>query len=62
MRPHPDHDLARDHLAAWVAAELADNEAVLITDETGDEKSSTDCVRASHQYSGALGASKETPS
>ncbi|MCL6739221.1 transposase [Streptomyces neyagawaensis] len=54
--------MARDHLAAWVAAELADNEAVLITDETGDEKSSTDCVRASHQYSGALGASKETPS
>ena len=39
-----NHDLARDHLAAWVAAELADNEAVLIADETGDEKSSTDCV------------------
>ena len=50
-----NHDLARDRLAVWVAAELADNEAVLIVDETGDEKSSTDCVGASHQYSGALG-------
>ncbi|MFI8088598.1 IS701 family transposase [Streptomyces sp. NPDC086080] len=50
-----NHDLARDRLAAWVTAELADDEAVLIADETGDEKSSTDCVGASHQYSGALG-------
>ncbi|MGQ4403409.1 transposase, partial [Streptomyces hayashii] len=50
-----NYDLARDRLAAWVTAELADNEAVLIVDETGDEKSSTDCVGASHQYSGALG-------
>ncbi|MDX3073672.1 IS701 family transposase [Streptomyces sp. MI02-7b] len=50
-----NHDLARDRLAVWVAAELAYNEAVLIVDETGDEKSSTDCVGASHQYSGALG-------
>jgi SRSO17 transposase len=50
-----DHDLARDHLATWAAGELADEEAALIVDETGDEKSSTDCVGASHQYSGALG-------
>ncbi|MEU6369941.1 IS701 family transposase [Streptomyces sp. NPDC046931] len=50
-----NHDLARDRLAVWVAAELTDNEAVLIVDETGDEKSSTDCVGACHQYSGALG-------
>lgn len=50
-----NHDLARDHLDAWTAGELADDEAVLVVDETGDEKSSTDCVGASHQYSGALG-------
>jgi SRSO17 transposase len=50
-----NHDLARDHLAAWTAGELTDDEAVLVVDETGDEKSSTDCVGASHQYSGALG-------
>jgi len=28
---------------------------VLVVDETGDEKSSTDCVGAARQYSGALG-------
>ncbi|MGW7754519.1 IS701 family transposase [Streptomyces violaceusniger] len=50
-----DHDLARDRLAAWTASELADNKTVLIVDETGDEKSSTDCVDASRLYSGALG-------
>lgn len=50
-----DHDLARDRIAAWTAAELADPEAVLIVDETGDEKSSTDCVGAARQYSGSLG-------
>ncbi|WP_258382861.1 IS701 family transposase [Streptomyces sp. NTH33] len=50
-----DHDLARDRLAAWAAGELAHDQAVLVVDETGDEKSSTDCVGAAHQYSGALG-------
>ncbi|MFE7042221.1 IS701 family transposase [Streptomyces atratus] len=50
-----DHDLARDRLASWVSGELTDSEAVLVVDETGDEKSSTDCVGAAHQYSGALG-------
>ncbi|MFC5956275.1 IS701 family transposase [Streptomyces pratens] len=54
-----DHDLARDRIAAWTAGELADPDAVLIVDETGDEtgdeKSSTDCVGAARQYSGALG-------
>ncbi|MEY9997266.1 transposase-like protein [Streptomyces sp. V4I8] len=50
-----DHDLARDRIAAWTAGELAGPEAVLIVDETGDAKSSTDCVGAAHQYSGALG-------
>ncbi|MCZ1021177.1 transposase [Streptomyces noursei] len=47
-----DHDLARDRIAAWTAGQLADPEAVLIVDETGDEKSSTDCVGAARQYSG----------
>jgi SRSO17 transposase len=37
-----DHDLARDRIAAWAAGELADPDAVLIVDETGDEKSSAD--------------------
>jgi SRSO17 transposase len=50
-----DHDLARDRLAAWAAGELAEEQAVLVVDETGDAKSSTDCVGAAHQYSGALG-------
>ncbi|MGI5508741.1 IS701 family transposase [Streptomyces sp. CA-106131] len=54
-RASVDHDLARDRIAAWTAGELADPGAVLIVDETGDEKSSTDCVGAAHQYSGALG-------
>ena len=39
----------------WTAGELADDQAVLVVDETGDEKSSTDCVGAARQYSGALG-------
>ncbi|MGI5516120.1 IS701 family transposase [Streptomyces sp. CA-106131] len=50
-----DHDAARDRLAAWAGGELVDEEGVLIVDETGDEKSSTDCVGAARQYSGALG-------
>jgi SRSO17 transposase len=50
-----DHDLARDRLAVWAVGRLADERAVLIADETADAKSSTDCVGASHQYSGALG-------
>ncbi|MET7845940.1 IS701 family transposase [Streptomyces sp. NPDC005356] len=49
-----DHDRARDRITAWTAGELADPDAVLIVDETGDEKSSTDCVGAARQYSGAL--------
>lgn len=50
-----DHDQARGRIAAWTARQLADEQAVLIVDETGDEKSSTDCVGAARQYSGALG-------
>lgn len=51
-----DHDRARDRIAVWTAGELADKNAVLIVDETGDAKSSTDCVAAARQYSGVLGA------
>jgi len=39
----------------WTASQLVDDQAMLIVDETGDEKSSTDCVGASAQHSGALG-------
>lgn len=35
--------------------QLADSQAVLVVDETGDAKSSTDAVGAAQQYSGALG-------
>ncbi|MEU1519429.1 transposase [Streptomyces sp. NPDC005811] len=50
-----DHDLARDRPVAWAAGELTEDEAVLVVDETGDAKSSTNCVGTAHQYSGALG-------
>jgi SRSO17 transposase len=41
--------------AAWAAGHLDDGEAVLIVDETADEKSSADCVGATRQYSGTVG-------
>ncbi|WP_241757121.1 IS701 family transposase [Streptomyces sp. WAC00263] len=50
-----DHELARDRIARLVIDELAGAEMVLVVDETGDAKSSTDCVGAGPQYSGALG-------
>jgi len=50
-----DHDAVRDRAARWIAGQLADDQAVLVVDETGDEKSSTDAVGAARQYSGALG-------
>lgn len=50
-----DHDAVRDRFACWTAGQLADGQAVLVVDETGDEKSSTDAVGAARQYSGALG-------
>ena len=47
------------HLAgiasAWAAGHLDDGYAVLILDETADEKSSADCVGAARQYSGTAG-------
>ncbi|MFQ6852599.1 transposase [Streptomyces sp. 35M1] len=45
-RARIDHDPARDGLAAWITSELADDQAVLVVDETGDEKSSGDAVGA----------------
>ena len=36
--------------AAWAVAQLDDGDAVLIVDETADEKSSTDAVGAARQY------------
>ncbi|MFD4941424.1 IS701 family transposase [Streptomyces sp. NPDC058239] len=50
-----DHDAALDRLARWTAGELDEDQAVLAIDDTGEEKSSTDCVGAGRQYSGALG-------
>ncbi|RPF30355.1 DDE superfamily endonuclease [Streptomyces sp. TLI_185] len=50
-----DHEQAREEIARLVIGELAGHDAVLVVDETGDAKSSTDCVGAGRQYSGALG-------
>lgn len=50
-----DRDAVRDHLARWTAGRLASDCAVLVVDETRDEKPSADAVGAARQYSGALG-------
>jgi SRSO17 transposase len=50
-----DDQAVLDTTAAWAVAQLEDGEAVLIADETGDAKSSTDAVGAAHQYSGSIG-------
>jgi len=50
-----DDEAVRAYLAHWVVEHLADGQAVLVVDETGDGKSSTDAVGAARQYSGALG-------
>jgi SRSO17 transposase len=44
-----------DVAAAWAASHLDDGDAVLIVDETADEKSSADCAGAARQYSGTVG-------
>ena len=44
-----------DIASAWATEHLDDGDAVLIVDETGDEKSSADCVGAARQYSGTVG-------
>ena len=50
-----DHDRAQQEVAGLVAGELSGQEVVLVVDETGVAKSSTDCVGAGRQCSGALG-------
>ena len=44
-----------DIASAWAAGHLDDGDAVLIVDETADEKSSADCAGAARQYSGTVG-------
>lgn len=50
-RARLDHDQAREEVAGMVIDHLADQDVVLVVDETGDEKSSTGCVGAGRQYS-----------
>jgi SRSO17 transposase len=44
-----------DMAAAWAVSHLGGQDAVLIVDETADEKSSADAVGAARQYSGTVG-------
>jgi SRSO17 transposase len=46
---------ALDAASAWAVSHLDDGDAVLIVDETADEKSSADAVGAARQYSGTTG-------
>jgi SRSO17 transposase len=50
-----DDQRALDIAAGWAAGHLDDGDAVLIVDETADEKSSTDAAGAARQYSGTVG-------
>ena len=50
-----DDQQVLDAAAAWAVARLDDGDAVLIVDETADEKSSAGCVGAARQYSGTAG-------
>ncbi|KUJ38341.1 hypothetical protein ADL25_24235 [Streptomyces sp. NRRL F-5122] len=45
-----DHGRAREEIARLVMRELAGQDVVLVTDETGDAKSSTDCVGAVQEH------------
>src|SRR5437016_2452118 len=44
-----------DIASAWAVSHLDDGDAVLIVDETADEKSSADAVGAARQHSGTVG-------
>ncbi|MFC4610441.1 transposase [Streptomyces maoxianensis] len=57
-----DHEAVRGHLARRVVDHLADDQAVLVVDETGDEKSSTDAVGAARQARWAASAWPRSPS
>jgi SRSO17 transposase len=50
-----DDQQVLDLAAAWAAGHLDDGDAVLIVDETADEKSSADCAGSARQYSGTIG-------
>ena len=50
-----DDQQVLDAAAAWAVAQLDDGDAVLVVDETADEKSSADAVGAARQYSGTVG-------
>jgi SRSO17 transposase len=50
-----DDQQVLDAAAAWAVAQLDDGDAVLVVDETADEKSSTDAVGAARQYCGTVG-------
>ena len=50
-----DDEQVLDAAVAWAVARLDDEDAVLVVDETADEKSSADAVGAARQYSGTVG-------
>src|SRR5690349_22255865 len=50
-----DEQRVLDTASAWAVSHLGDGDAVLIVDETADEKSSADAAGAARQYSGTLG-------
>jgi SRSO17 transposase len=50
-----DDQHVADIASAWAVSHLDDGDAVLIVDETADEKSSADAVGAARQYSGTAG-------
>jgi SRSO17 transposase len=50
-----DDQRALDIAAGWAVSYLDDGDAVLIVDETADEKSSTGAAGAARQYSGTVG-------
>jgi len=51
-----DDQRALDIAAGWAVSHIDDGDAVLIVDETADEKSSTDAAGAARQYSGTVGS------
>jgi hypothetical protein len=50
-----DDQQVLDIASGWAVSHLDDGDAVLIVDETADEKSSADCAGAARQYSGTVG-------
>ena len=49
-----DEEAVLQRTAAWAVDLLDDGDGILIADETGDAKSSTDSVAAARQYSGTV--------